>query len=148
MITFDLRRIVCAKDLQDTAKEALKISEDALTPRLDDWGLLDDIYRHYKDFLSKMSSSHHSEKRKEFIFIVTYLYCPTVLIGGSMPRGFRGKLKELLHVESPSAISNYASDLLFLYSHYQDFRRFVEDAFDYISSSLPLVFSESPKNIA
>ena len=66
------------------------------------------------------------------------IYCPSVLVGGTMPKGFRGILKELLHVESPSAISNYTSDLFFLYNHYKDFREIVEGAYQYISGAMNL----------
>lgn len=133
MITMDLRRIKCAKELQDTVNQAMKVVEDALTPRLTDWTQIEIIYQHFKDFIKKIGP-HHSERRREFLFIVVMLYCPSVLIGGSMPRGFRGKLKDLLKVESPSAISNYTSDLLFLYNHYQDFRDVVVAAYWYISA--------------
>lgn len=138
MITLDLRRIRCAKDLQDAAKGAMSVTEEALSPRLTDQGLLGEMYAHFQNFVRGLKKPHHHEMKREFLFIVTYLYCPTVLIGGTMPRGFRGVLKGLMKVESPSAISNYVSDLLFLYNHYQDFRQVVEGAYSYISEAMHL----------
>lgn len=138
MITLDLRRITCARDLQETANGALAVAKEALEPRLSDTSLIGEIYTHFRNFIKGLGKSHHSERRREFMFIVAYLYCPSVLIGGPMPRGFRGILKELLHVESPSAISNYTTDLFFLYNHYKDFREIVEGAFCYISGMMNL----------
>lgn len=138
MTTIDLRRIKCANSLRSDARQAILVAEDALKPALSDMSLIGDIYRHFKDFLKQLSQPINSEKRREFLFIVAYLYCPSVLIGDSMPRGFRGVLKDILHVESPSAISNYTSDLMFLYNHYQDFREIVEGGFSYIVKSMGL----------
>lgn len=138
MITLDLRRITCAKDLQDVANGALATAKEALKPRLSDTSLIGEIYSHFREFISSMGKSHHSEKRREFMFIIAYLYCPNVLIGGTMPKGFRGILKELFHVESPSAISNYTTDLFFLYNHYRDFREVVEGAYKHIVEAMRL----------
>lgn len=138
MITHDLRRITRAKELQDSAKEVEKLVKETLSPRLNDVGLLRDIYRHFKDFVDGVKTKRHTEGRREFLFIVAYLYCPSVLVGGTMPKGFRGLLKDILHVESPSAISNYTSDLLFIYEHYRDFRELVEGAFTYIADKMNL----------
>lgn len=138
MITLDLRRIRCAKDLQDTANGALRVAKEALVPRLSDKGLIGEMYAHFRDYIKGIKIVHHPERRREFLFIIAYLYCPSVLIGGTMPRGFRGALKEVMHVESPSAISNYASDLFFLYNHYSDFREIVEGAYSYIIDKMDL----------
>lgn len=129
------------------------VAKEALEPRLSDTGLIEEIYKYFLEFVKKVCKPSHSEKRKEFMFIVAYLYCPAVLIGGTMPKGFRGKLKELLNVGSPSAISNYTSDLMFLYNHYQDFREIVEGAYSYISEhmNLDLLFrisEESTKSVS
>ena len=136
MITLDLHRITCARDLQQTANGALAIANEALKPRLSDTSLIGEMYEHFRNFIKSLGKSHHSERRREFMFIIAYLYCPSVLIGGSMPRGFRGILKDLLHVESPSAISNYTADLFFLYNHYKDFREIVEGAYNYMSQAM------------
>ena len=138
MITLDLRRIVCAKELQDSANVAQQVIKEAMSPRLSDVSMMGEIYRHFKDFVSGVKVNRHSERKREFLFIIAYLYCPSVLVGGTMPKGFRGILKELLHVESPSAISNYTSDLFFLYNHYEDFREIVEGAYQYISGAMNL----------
>lgn len=149
MITLDLRRIRCAKELQDTANGALAVAKEALTPKLYDLTLIKEMYQHFRDFLKSVNNPHHAERRREFLFIISYLFCPNVLIGGTMPRGFRGVLKDVLHVESPSAISNYTSDLFFLYNHYADFREAVELAYEYISQKMDmdnLMKSENKKS--
>lgn len=138
MITQDLRRIICAKEVQDTANVALQNVKEALAPRLSDVSLMEEVYAKFREYVAGIKSSQHSERRREFLFIFAYLYCPTVLVGGTMPKGYRGKLKELLHVESPSAISNYTSDLFFLYNHYQDFREVVEGAYAYIAERMKI----------
>ena len=138
MIKRDLRRIKCAKELQETANGAMIVAKAALSPRLKDVDLLPEIYYNFLGYLKDAKLPPHQERRREFLFIVFYLYCPSVLIGYAMPRGFRNKLKELLHVESPSAVSNYTTDLFFLYNHYADFREVVENAYNYIVEKMNL----------
>lgn len=138
MITRDISRIRCAKELQDTANGALAVAKEALAPKLHDLNLIKDIYRHFKDFLRETDNPPHGERRREFLFIFSCLFCPNVLIGGTMPRGYRGALKDVLNVDSPSAISNYTSDLFFLYNHYADFRETVELAYEYIAQKMDI----------
>ena len=135
MITMDMRRIICAKELQARADDAMMVVREALTPKLHDQSRIDEISRLFSEYIRE-NAGKFTEKKRALLFVMVYLYCPAVLLGESMPRGFRDRLKDLLGVGSPSAVSNYTTDLLFFYNHYKDFRKVVEDAYAYIMARM------------
>lgn len=94
-------------------------------PRLTNVHLIGDIYEIYKNTVGGNIMNHH---RKEFIFVVIYLYDPMRLFGGKIKSGLREKIGEVLGVKSKNVISNFCSELLVLYHHYADFREHVDIA--------------------
>lgn len=136
MFTLDLCKIKCAKASLESAKEASDKAKEALKPILQDLNLMADVLKYFTGFLSARSQTMNADKRKQFLFIIMYLFHPSALLGGAMPRGFRERLRNLLHVEAPTIISNNTNDLLFLYHHYRDFREGVNDAYSYIAEEM------------
>jgi len=74
--------------------------------------------------------------KKEFVFIVLYLYCPATLVGGKALPGIREKMAEILGYNAASAVSNITADVAFLYQHYRDFRQEIDLAYAYILAQL------------
>lgn len=136
MFTLDLCKIKCAKASLESAKEASDKAKEALKPILQDFDLMADVLNHFTVYLSARSQKMNAERRKQFLFIIMYLFHPSALLGAAMPRGFRERLKNLLHVEAPTIISNNTNDLLFLYYHYRDFRSSVNEAYSYIAQEM------------
>lgn len=60
--------------------------------------------------------------RKQFLFIILWLYSPATLSGGRLLYGLRRKLVEVFHVNSRTIISDNCSDVVFYYQQYKDFR--------------------------
>lgn len=136
MITLDLIKIRSAKEAISQAKDAANKAKEALRPILEDANLMGEVLRNFLQFLTTRSEVMNADKRKQFLFIIVYLFCPSSLLGDAMPRGFRERLRVLLHVDAPTVISNNIADLLFLYNHYEDFRTGVNDAYSYIAEEM------------
>lgn len=134
----NLQRVLNIKDYKDSIKEVIRKIREAAQPLLSDRSEMKEIYRLYKAHLEEKNLGWDTERRKHFLFIVIYIYCPNVLVGDPMPKGFRTDLKNLLNVRSQSIISNHTRDLLFLYRQYEDFRTSVDEAYDYISQHMEI----------
>lgn len=131
----DLSKIRFAKDaMAETERLNQKVCE-ALEPRIKDVGLLGEVYSWFVKWSGRVMDA---SDRKKFLFIAMYLFCPSVLIGHTMPRGLRGRIKELIHVKSVTTISNEVSNLLFFYNHYKDFKTDVDKAYSYIAEGMSL----------
>ena len=108
-------------------KSRLSERENELsTPVLSDLELIPVIYEWFKEVLSEMAFPPQVEsitQRKKFLFIVLFLFSPSVLAGGRMPNGVRKSLEEVFPNVKPCTISNNLADVVFLYQQYKDFRQ-------------------------
>lgn len=111
-------------------KSRLSERENELsTPALSDLELIPVIYEWFKEVLSEMAFPPQVEcitQRKKFLFIVLFLFSPSVLAGGRMPNGVRKTLEEVFPNVKPCTISNNLADVVFLYQQYKDFRQDIE----------------------
>ena len=111
-------------------KSRLSERENELsTPVWSDLELIPVIYEWFKEVLSEMAFPPQVEcitQRKKFLFIVLFLFSPSVLAGGRMPNGVRKSLEEVFPNVKPCTISNNLADVVFLYQQYKDFRQDIE----------------------
>lgn len=128
----DLSKLRTAKGYEEDMKRTERKINEALEPSIKDINLLEEVYKRFLAFVEKSKKAMDTNNRKKFLFIVVYLFCPSVLIGHTMPRGLRDRIKELICAKSASTISNDTANLLFLYNHYQDFREDVNSAYSFI----------------
>ena len=138
MSSMDLSKLRVAKDFEEDIKQTERKVNEALRPSLSDVGLLGEVYRLFLAFVEKSKKVMDTNSRKKFLFIAVYLFCPSVLIGHTMPRGFRDRVKELINAKSASTVSNDVANLLFLYNHYKDFRDDVDSAYAFIADGMRL----------
>lgn len=121
-------------------KSRLSERENELSaPVLSDLELIPVIYEWFKDVLSEMAFPPQAEcvtQRKKFLFIVLFLFSPSVLAGGRMPNGVRKNLEEVFPNVKPCTISNNLADVVFLYQQYKDFRQDIEYIYTEIVSRL------------
>ena len=119
-----IERIVEIRKLKaELSGEEAKIS----SPVLNDFSLIDGIY----DVFTRSVRNDRGAVilRKEFLFIVMYLYSPSTLAGGKMEKGLRGKIGEILGIYGKSVISDNVSTLMLTYNVYAYFRSDVEQIF-------------------
>lgn len=121
-------------------KSRLSERENELSaPVLSDLELIPVIYEWFKEVLSEMAFPPQVEcitQRKKFLFIVLFLFSPSVLAGGRMPNGVRKNLEEVFPNVKPCTISNNLADVVFLYQQYKDFRQDIEYIYTEIVSRL------------
>lgn len=65
-------------------------------------------------------------QRKKFLFIILFLFAPSVLAGGRLPNGVRAELSKVFPEISPCVISNNIADVSFIYQNYKDFRQDID----------------------
>lgn len=119
-------------ELKTIREQKSRLSEresELSSPMLSDLELIPDIYKWFAEILAGMDFPPHLEsvtQRKKFLFIILFLYCPTVLAGGRMPHGMRKALEDVFSNISPCRISNNIEDVTFSYQIYKDFRKDVD----------------------
>lgn len=131
----DFNRIIQLKKIR-MEKSLLSGKEMSLSePLLTDRSFIKHIYDTFIEILNERDCKPRIDsviQRKKFIFIVLYLYAPSVLAGGKMPKGLREDICKALDFHSASTISENCADVVFLYQNYPDFRNDINDLYDYI----------------
>lgn len=106
-----------------TLRQAIADNELATSPKLKELTLIPKIYEVFKE----LKGSHITvNDRKEFIFVVIYLYSPNKFLGGKMPQGMRKAISNTMKIDS-TCISRTCTELMVLYTTYLDFRQGVDE---------------------
>ncbi len=100
-------------------RQAIADNELATSPKMKDLSLIPKIYGIFEEL---MGDNITVNDRKEFIFVVVYLYAPNRFFGGKMPKGLRRAIGKATGVSAMTAISNNCTELMVLYTTYHDFR--------------------------
>lgn len=116
-----IRRIEKART---ALRQAIVDNELATSPKLKDLNLIPKIYELFEQ---KKGSVIKPNERKEFIFVIIYLYSPNKFFGGKMPQGLRRAITKATKVTCASVISATCTELMVLYTTYQDFRAGVDE---------------------
>ena len=123
-------------------REQKSISErenELSTPMLDDLSLIPELYSWFRELLAGMACPPNPEsvtQRKKFLFIVLFLFAPSVLAGGRLPNGIRAEIAGVFPDVSPCVISNNIADVSFIYQQYKDFRQDIEYLYNQIVERL------------
>lgn len=108
-------------------RQAIADNEQAASPKLKDLSLIPKIYDLFEEIKGGETTVND---RKEFIFVVIYLYSPNKFFGGKMPQGLRRAIAKTVGVTCGSVISATCTELLILYTTYEDFRQGVDELLD------------------
>ena len=136
MESMNLRKITEAKKLGEVVRQAEMVVNDALKPELEDPNMLPRVFELFLNFIGNDGRELDVSKRRTFLFVAAYLFCPSALIGKKMPSGLRQKILDTMHLGAGSIISRYMSDLMFWYNHYKEFREDVNRAYSYVIESM------------
>lgn len=104
--------------------QAIVDNELAASPKLKDLSLIPKIYEIFEQM---KGNEIKVNDRKEFIFVVIYLYSPNKFFGGKMPQGLRRAITKATKVTCASVISVTCTELMVLYTTYSDFRQGVDE---------------------
>lgn len=117
------------KIIREQKSRLTEREQELSSPLLGESELIPVVYEWFKEILAEMDPSPNVEsiiQRKKFLFIVLFLFAPSVLAGGRMPNGVRKVLEEVFPNVRPCTISNNIADVSFLYQQYKDFRQDIE----------------------
>ena len=114
-------------------RQAIVDNEIATSPKLKDLNLIPKIYEVFEELKGKEINVND---RKEFIFVVIYLYYPNKFFGGKMPQGLRRAITKATKVTCASVISATCTELMVLYTTYSDFRQNVDMLIDSLDGLL------------
>ncbi|MBA7488956.1 MAG: hypothetical protein HG422_08030 [Prevotella sp.] len=113
-------------------QQAIADNELATSPKLKDLNLIPKIYSVFEDVKGKDITAND---RKEFIFVVIYLYSPNKFFGGKMPQGMRKSISNAAKIDS-TCISRTCTELMVLYTTYSDFRQGVDELMERVLGKL------------
>lgn len=114
-------------------RQAIADNELATSPRLKDLSLIPKIYEIFEQMKGKEIKVND---RKEFIFVIIYLYSPNKFFGGKMPQGLRRAIAKTTRATCASVISATCTELMVLYTAYSDFRLGVDNLMNAVLETL------------
>lgn len=128
-MTKEFSSIVELKAIREQKSRLSEREQELSAPMLTDFALIPGIYSWFKEILSQSDCPPNFEsvtQRKKFLFIVLFLFAPSVLAGGRLPNGIRAEIAGVFPDVSPCVISNNIADVSFIYQQYKDFRQDIE----------------------
>ena len=126
------REFSSISELKSIREQKSRLSErerELSSPLLHDVSLIPEIHGWFKDILSSNCCTPCIDsvlQRKKFLFIVLFLFAPSVLAGGRLPKGIRHEVSRVFPKISPCVISNNIADVAFIYQNYKDFRQDID----------------------
>ena len=138
-MTKEFSSIMELKAIREQKSRLSEREQELSSPALCDTSLIPQIYSWFKEILSDTGCPPNIEivtQRKKFLFIVLFLFAPSVLAGGRLPNGIRAEIAGVFPDVSPCVISNNIADVSFIYQQYKDFRRDIEYLYNQIIERL------------
>ena len=138
-MTKEFSSIVELKSIREQKSRLSEREQELSSPVLTDFNLIPEVYSWFKEILSDTGCSPNIEsvtQRKKFLFIVLFLFAPSVLAGGRLPNGIRAEIAGVFPDVSPCVISNNITDVSFIYQQYKDFRQDIEYLYNRILERL------------
>lgn len=114
-------------ELKYIREQKSRLSEreaELVSPILTNLECIPYIYELFKNIVRTINIPPREKiiQRKEFLFIILFLFVPSVLAGGRIPNGVRKSLEHVFPKVKPCTISNNIADVFFLYQQYKYFR--------------------------
>lgn len=140
-MTKEFSSIMELKAIREQKSRLSERENELSSPILTDFELIPEVYSWFKEILSERSCPPNIEsvtQRKKFLFIILFLFAPSVLAGGRLPNGIRAEISHVFPDVSPCVISNNIADVAFIYQQYKDFRQEIEYLYSRIVEQLKI----------
>lgn len=123
-ITKEFSSIAEIKNIREQKSGLSEREAELVSPILTNLESIPYIYELFKNIVRTMNIPPREKiiQRKEFLFIILFLFVPSVLAGGRIPNGVRKSLEHVFPKVKPCTISNNIADVFFLYQQYKYFR--------------------------
>ena len=137
-LTKEFSSIAEIKNIREQKSRLSEREAELVKPRLTNLELIPTIYDMFKEVLCVLGLASRGRifQRKVFLFIVLFLFVPSVLAGGRIPNGVRKALENVFPKVRPCTISNNIADVAFLYQQYKYFRSDVNIIYNEILNRL------------
>lgn len=137
-LTKEFSSVAEIKNIREQKSRLSEREAELVKPRLTNLELIPTIYDMFKEVLCVIGLPSRGRiiQRKEFLFIVLFLFVPSVLAGGRIPNGVRKALENVFPKVRPCTISNNIADVAFLYQQYKYFRSDVNIIYNEILNRL------------
>lgn len=139
IMTKEFSSIMELKAIREQKSRLSERERELSSALLHDVSLIPEIYSWFKDVISETDCPPNPDsvmQRKKFLFIVLFLFAPSVLAGGRLPNGVRAEIARVFPDVSPCVISNNIADVSFIYQQYKDFRQDIEYLYNQILERL------------
>lgn len=140
-MTKEFSSIVELKSIREQKSRLSEREQELASPILTDLSLIPEIYDWFKELLAGMDCPPNPEsvtQRKKFLFIILFLFAPSVLASGRLPNGIRAEISGVFPDVSPCVISNNIADVSFIYQQYKDFRQDIEFIYNQVLERLKI----------
>lgn len=140
-MTKEFSSIVELRSIREQKSRLSEREQELASPILTDLSLIPEIYDWFKELLAGMDCPPNLEsvtQRKKFLFIVLFLFAPSVLAGGRLPNGIRAEISGVFPDVFPCVISNNIADVSFIYQQYKDFRQDIEFIYNQVLEKLKI----------
>lgn len=123
-LTKEFSSIAEIKNIREQKSRLSEREAELVSPILTNLESIPYIYELFKNIVRTMNIPPREKiiQRKEFLFIILFLFVPSVLAGGRIPNGVRKSLEHVFPKVKPCTISNNIADVFFLYQQYKYFR--------------------------
>lgn len=123
-ITKEFSSIAEIKNIREQKSRLSEREAELVSPILTNLESIPYIYELFKNIVRTMNIPPREKiiQRKEFLFIILFLFVPSVLAGGRIPNGVRKSLEHVFPKVKPCTISNNIADVFFFVSAIQYFR--------------------------
>lgn len=137
-ITKEFSSIAEIKNIREQKSRLSEREAELVSPILTNLESIPYIYELFKNIVRTMNIPPREKiiQRKEFLFIILFLFVPSVLVGGRIPNGVRKALENVFPKVRPCTISNNIADVAFLYQQYKYFRSDVNIIYNEILNRL------------
>lgn len=123
-----LQQIKIAFDMQ---RQFMSYMERIGGAAMDDISFIPELYEAYTDFAVRngFGSDRRNGNRKQFLFIVLFLYCPNAIFGGEIRKDIRNAVASALHLKSGHIVYSMRDRAAVWYRNYPGFREEVDTAY-------------------
>lgn len=115
-ITKEFSSIAEIKNIREQKSRLSEREAELVSPILTNLESIPYIYELFKNIVRTMNIPPREKiiQRKEFLFIILFLFVPSVLAGGRIPNGVRKSLEHVFPKVKPCTISNNIADVFFV----------------------------------
>ena len=127
-----VKEFSAVSELKSIREQKSRLSEreqELSVPLLTDLSTVVEIYDWFCEIQGNRDCPGRNESahlRKKFIFIILFLYAPSVLAGGRMPIGLRDAIADAVKLSDITFISHNVETVFFMYQNYKEFRQDIE----------------------